>query len=174
MHITLCTIGFAGKSAEDFFRLLTEAGVQKVIDVRENRGGQLSGYAKHPDIEFFLRSVAGIAYVHEMRLAPSPDIRAAYRATRDWSQYEPAFLALMRERNVPGSLDADEFTGTVALLCSEAGPEKCHRRLVAELCAEHWRGQGHDIEIRHLVSERPQRKSRKARRGSHDDRIDSQ
>ncbi len=166
MHITLCTIGFAGKSAEDFFRLLTEAGVQKVIDVRENRGGQLSGYAKHPDIEFFLRSVAGIAYVHELRLAPSPEIRAAYRATRDWSQYEPAFLALMRERSIPGSLDAHEFSGTVALLCSEAGPEKCHRRLVADLCAEHWRAQGHTVEIRHLVSEKRKPTSEK-KRASH-------
>lgn len=171
MRITLCTIGFAGKSAEVFFRLLTEAGVQKVIDVRENRGGQLSGYAKHPDIEFFLGKVAAIAYVHELCLAPSPEIRAAYRATRDWSQYEPAFLALMRDRNIPGSLDPREFSGAVALLCSEAGPEKCHRRLVAELCAEHWRAQGHDIEIRHLVSERPKKKSRKARRAL-DDRTD--
>ncbi|MGH9792154.1 MAG: DUF488 family protein [Candidatus Acidiferrales bacterium] len=171
MRITLCTIGFAGKSAEVFFRLLTGAGVQKVIDVRENRGGQLSGYAKHPDIEFFLRTVAGIAYVHELRLAPSPEIRAAYRATRDWSQYEPAFLALMRDRNIPGSLDPREFSGAVALLCSEAGPEKCHRRLVAELCAERWRAQGHTVEIRHLVSVRPKKKSRKARRAL-DDRTD--
>src|SRR5712691_12718499 len=53
MNSTLCTIGFAGKTAEEFFRLLQEAGVTKVIDVRENRGGQLSGFAKFPDVAFF-------------------------------------------------------------------------------------------------------------------------
>lgn len=163
MHITLCTIGFAGKTAEEFFQLLSEAGVQKVIDVRENRGGQLSGYAKHPDLAFFLDRVGGIAYAHEPLLAPALEIRKAYRATRDWAQYEPAFLALMQERKVPAALDAQAFAGTVALLCSEAGPEKCHRRLVAELCAEHWRAQGHTVEIRHLQSPAAKETKRKSR-----------
>lgn len=161
MRITLCTIGFAGKTAEQFFTLLAEAGVKKVIDVRENRGGQLSGYAKYPDLAFFLDRVAGISYAHDLRLAPSPEIRKAYRASRDWSQYQPAFLALMRERDIPGSLEASDFAGNVALLCSEPGPEKCHRRLLAELCAAHWRAQGHDVEIRHLVSEPLRQPSRK-------------
>ena len=173
MKITLCTIGFAGKTAEEFFRLLTEAGVQKVMDVRENRGGQLSGFAKHPDLMFFLERVGRIAYAPEPLLAPSPEIRKAYRATRDWTQYEPAFLALMRERNIPASLDAQAFAGTVALLCSEAGPERCHRRLVAELCAEYWRAQGHTVEIRHLRC--PAAKETKRRNKSHaDDRADSE
>jgi hypothetical protein len=166
MHITLCTIGFAGKTAEEFFRLLAEAGVRKVIDVRENRGGQLSGYAKHPDLAFFLDRIAGIAYHHEPRLAPSPEIRDAYRATRDWSQYEPAFLVLMQERDIPASLDPGSFEGTVALLCSEPGPEKCHRRLLAELCTAHWQAQGHTTEIRHLesASRKPSRKRREKKK----------
>jgi len=170
MNILLCTIGFAGKSAEEFFRLLAEAGVQKVIDIRENRGGQLSGFAKHPDLKFFLDRVGGIAYAQEPLLAPSPEIRKAYRATRDWSQYEPAFLALMRARGIPAALDPQAFAGTVALLCSEAGPEKCHRRLVAELCAEHWRAQGHTVEIRHLQSPAAKAGRKGKRRG--DDRVD--
>jgi uncharacterized protein (DUF488 family) len=166
MRITLCTIGFAGKTAEQFFTLLAEAGVKKVMDVRENRGGQLSGYAKHPDLAFFLERIAGISYAHDSRLAPSPEIRDAYRETRDWSQYESTFLALMRERNVPASLDVNDFAGTVALLCSEPGPEKCHRRLVADLCAAHWREQAHEVDIRHLVSEvrRPARKASKVKK----------
>jgi uncharacterized protein (DUF488 family) len=166
MRITLCTIGFAGKTAEQFFTLLAEAGVKKVMDVRENRGGQLSGYAKHPDLAFFLERIAGISYAHDSRLAPSPEIRDAYRETRDWSQYESTFLALMRERNVPASLDVNDLAGTVALLCSEPGPERCHRRLLADLCATHWREQGHEVEIRHLVSEvrRPARKASKVKK----------
>lgn len=152
MHITLCTIGFTGKTAEEFFRLLTEAGVKKVIDVRENRGGQLSGFAKHPDLSFFLQRIAGIAYVHEPRLAPSTEIRKAYRTTGDWPQYEAAFLDLMRERDIPAALNPADFQGPVALLCSEPGPEKCHRRLVAELGAALWQSQGHTVQIQHLQS----------------------
>ena len=155
MDTTICTIGFAGKTAEEFFALLTQAGVKKLIDIRENRGGQLSGFAKYPDLAFFLQRIAGIAYAHEPRLAPSPEIRKAYRQSKDWAMYETSFLQLMRDRDIPGALEPLELDSTVALLCSEPGPEKCHRRLVAELLAEHLLGQGRALTIRHLIIEKP-------------------
>jgi uncharacterized protein (DUF488 family) len=152
MNYLLCTIGFAGKTAQEFLTLLKEAGVQQLIDIRQNRGGQLSGYAKHPDLAYFLREIAGIAYVHEPLLAPAPELLKSYRKTKDWAGYETAFLALMKNRGVPEILDTASWPSRIVLLCSEAGPEKCHRRLVADLIAMHWGGQGHDVEIRHLVS----------------------
>lgn len=164
MNITLCTIGFTGKTAEEFFRLLREAGVQAVVDVRENRIGQLSGYAKYPDIEFFLKNLGGISYRHEPELAPSPEIRDAYRKTKDWAQYEPAFLKLMRARRVIERFQAGAFSQTTALLCSEPGPEKCHRRLVAELLAERWRAERHNVEIRHLVAQAAPRTTRRKKK----------
>ena len=166
MEVTLCTIGFAGKTAEQFFSLLAEAGVRRVLDIRENRGGQLSGFAKHPDLAFFLQRLAGIEYEHEPRLAPTPEIRKAYRATKDWQQYEAAFLALMQERGFPGAVEVPLAGGTLALLCSEAGPEKCHRRLVAELLAEHLRAQGQAVEVRHLAVLKPRPKKRKQKQAS--------
>ena len=168
MQITLCTIGFTGKTAEEFFRLLADAGVRKVVDVRENRIGQLSGYAKHPDLEFFLQRIGGIAYAHEPLLAPSPPIREAYRASKDWAAYETAFLALLRERDVPAAILPAAYEGTVALLCSEPGPEKCHRRLVADLLAGAWRAQGHTVEIRHLVSQKPPRTPKRKRKAGNE------
>lgn len=161
MQSTICTIGFAGKTAEEFFRLLQKAGVQKVIDIRENRTGQLSGFAKYPDIAFFLERVAGISYSYEPRLAPSVEIRKAYRNGRDWALYETSFLDLMCKRRVLEDVDPSNLEGTVALLCSEPHPEKCHRRLVANLLAEYFRSAGHTVEIRHLFSEQPAKKRRK-------------
>jgi uncharacterized protein (DUF488 family) len=167
MRSTICTIGFAGKTAEDFFSLLQIANVKKVIDIREKRIGQLSGFAKYPDIEFLLKRVVGVAYTYEPALAPSSQIRKAYRQTKDWSAYESSFLQLMRERAVPQQIEIADFEGTVALLCSEPGPEKCHRRLVADLLAERWRSQGHTVEIRHLAAESaektPKKRSKKQR-----------
>ena len=151
MEITLCTIGFAGKSAEEFFALLTSAGVRTVIDIRQNRIGQLSGFAKFPDIAFLLDRVAGIGYRHEAALAPTPEILKAYRESRDWPGYEATFLGLMKERGVPEQIKAAGFAGVAALLCSEPGPEKCHRRLVAELLANYWRRQNLRVEIKHLI-----------------------
>ncbi len=166
MPSTICTIGFAGKTAEEFFRLLKEAGVQKVIDIRDNRIGQLSGFAKYPDLAFFLERVAGIAYAYEPALAPTPEIRNTYRRDKDWSRYECSFLQLLRDRGFPEQAVLSDFDGTVALLCSEPGPEQCHRRLVAELLAQHWRPQGHTVEVRHLFLGKPIRKKRKQARGN--------
>ena len=168
MHFTICTIGFAGKTAEEFFRLLQESGVRKVIDIREHRIGQLSGFAKYPNLAFFLDRVAGIAYAYEPMLAPTPEIRKAYRKSKDWSAYESSFLELMRERGIPEQVAPSEYEGTVALLCSEPDPEKCHRRLVAELLAEHWRSKGHTVEIHHLFTEKPLKSTKKKRRPRND------
>ncbi len=161
MTSTIFTIGFTKKTAEEFFRLLQDAGVQKVIDVRENRAGQLAGFAKHPDIAFFLDRVLGIEYLHEPLLAPSPEIRMAYRTTKDWQAYEKSFFELMGERKILESISPTQFEGNVALLCSESGPEKCHRRLVAEHLSKYWNTLGHNIEVRHLVIERPMARRQK-------------
>jgi hypothetical protein len=165
---TICTIGFAGKTAEEFFSLLKQAGVQKLIDIRENRVGQLSGFAKYPDIAFFLNRITGIGYAYEPRLAPSPEIRKMYRSTKDWPLYEASFLQLMRDRDVPRVLEPSFFEGTVALLCSEPQPEKCHRRLVAELFAQHLTPGGYSVQIRHLnIDKKGQSPQRKKRNSSH-------
>jgi len=163
---TLFTIGFTKKTAEEFFRLLEEAGVQKVIDVRENRVGQLAGFSKYPDLSFFLDRILGVSYEHQPLFAPSPEIREAYRKTRDWPQYEKSFLELMEQRKVLEEVKPEDFEGKVALLCSEPGPEKCHRRLVVELLARHWNGLGHQVEVKHLIVERPL--PRRKRRSSRD------
>jgi hypothetical protein len=163
MNSTLCTIGFAGKTAEEFFRLLHDAGVIKVIDVRKNRGGQLSAFAKFPDIAFFLDRLGGIAYEHEPLFTPSPDVRKAYRSSKDWPAYEAAFLELMRQREIPARCEPSRFEGTVALLCSEPTAEKCHRRLLAELLAEKFNGEGHSVKILHLSLDQPPPKPRKPR-----------
>ena len=160
MKSTLFTIGFTKKTAEEFFRLLQEAQVEKLIDIRENRVGQLAGFAKYPDLAFFLRKVAGIVYDYQPIFAPSPEIRDAYIESGNWEQYLTAFAQLRVERQVLEHADPALFEGRIALLCSEAEPEKCHRRLVAEMLAQHWIAQGHQIEIRHLVSPKPPRKTK--------------
>jgi len=61
------------------------------------------------------------------------------------------------------ALDPSLFEGKVALLCSEAEADKCHRRLVAEMLAQHWSSQGHAIEVKHLQSAKRQPRKKRAR-----------
>lgn len=164
MRSIFYTIGFTQKTAEQFFGLLAEAGVQKVIDVRENRAGQLQGFARFPDIAFFLQRIVSAEYVYEALFAPTPEIRNAYRSSRDWNQYEASFRQLMEDRRVLEQVQPEDYQGKVAFLCSEPTPEKCHRRLVAEMLAEKWNAVGHSVEVRHLVIPKPVRvKKRRVR-----------
>jgi uncharacterized protein (DUF488 family) len=170
MDSILYTIGFTQKTAEQFFGLLAEAGVRLVVDVRENRTGQLQGFSRFPDIAFLLNRIVGAEYVYEPTFAPSPEIRAAYRSTRDWNQYETSFRALMAERNAIELAKPDDYEGKVAFLCSEPFPDKCHRRLIAEMLAEKWKAAGHTVEVMHLVIPKPPRSRKK--RGERNDRAD--
>ena len=144
----LFTIGFTQKRAETFFELLRQHDVQRLVDIRLNPGGQLSGFAKQDDLPYLLSRLAGgCQYIHVPELAPTKEILGDYRSDSDWSRYVTRFEALMDERRVPEILNRAEFeTLTSCLLCSEPTPEQCHRRLVAERLAAHWP----DVEIIHL------------------------
>jgi uncharacterized protein (DUF488 family) len=146
--VEIFSIGFTQTSAEHFFARLTAAGVRQVIDVRLNTASQLAGFAKGRDLPFFLRAVADIDYVHEPLLCPTPEMLNDYKRRKQmsWAEYERQFLDLMRHRRVESTLDRERLRIPSALLCSEATPENCHRRLVIEYLAAHWPG----VSGRHL------------------------
>jgi len=147
MPAAVSTIGFTRTSAESFFGRLQEAGVRKVVDVRLHNSSQLAGFAKAGDLGYFLKTIGSIDYAHEPLLAPTEAMLRTYRTENGgWAAYEERFLALMAERRIesrltPGSLDG------VCLLCSEATPDHCHRRLVVEYLNRRWGGA---LSVRHL------------------------
>lgn len=144
--LRLYTIGFTKKSAEAFFGLLSKAGVRKVIDIRLNNSSQLAGFAKRDDLRFFLKAICGIDYVHMPELAPTAEILDEYRKNGgEWDTYEERFAELMSGRQIEKLLSKEE-ADRACLLCSEAPPEHCHRRLVAEYLRKKWG----DLEIVHL------------------------
>ena len=143
----ILTIGFTHKSAEQFFGALEHAGTRTVVDIRLHNTSQLAGFAKRDDLRFFLDRVAGIGYRHEALLAPTEEILTGYQKKAiTWADYEEQFDALLRERVVESRLDPAALDDA-CLLCSEAKPDQCHRRLVAEYLKEHWES----VEIVHLV-----------------------
>ncbi len=92
------TIGFTKKTAERFFALLKDSGVELLVDIRQHPGGQLAGFAKQEDLAYFLDRLAGCEYRHLAVLAPADEILADYRKDRNWSRYVARFEALMDQR----------------------------------------------------------------------------
>jgi uncharacterized protein (DUF488 family) len=144
----LYTIGFTQKTAREFFELLRTNGVRRLVDIRVNPSGQLSGFAKQEDLPYFLCELAdGCEYLHMPALAPTKEILKDYRADGDWPRYVTRFEQLMDERDIPNTLNRADFEAKPScLLCSEATPEQCHRRLVAERLVARWP----EVEIIHL------------------------
>ena len=144
--ITLFTIGFAKKSAREFFERLQRAGVKKLVDVRLNNASQLAGFTKMDDLAYFLQAIAGMGYEYRPELAPTKEILHGYKKKRlSWSEYEQRFTNLMAERRIEALLTPGELD-QACLLCSEPKAEKCHRRLLAEYLKSKWG----NVNIRHL------------------------
>lgn len=136
--IKLFTIGFTQKSAEKFFDTLIDAKVKRVIDTRLNNVSQLAGFTKRADLEYFLKRIGGIEYIHLLDLAPTKEILDVYKKNNgDWETYEKKFLKLMSDRSIENKVSPQLIDGS-CLLCSEAKPHYCHRRLVAEYLSNQW------------------------------------
>ena len=145
--VEVATIGFTKTNAESFFERLLENRVTKVVDVRLNNSSQLAAFAKSGDLAYFLKKIGGIEYVHMPLLAPSDSMLRAYKKEKgDWGVYQGLFLELMKNRQIEERLQPSTFA-RACLLCSEATPHHCHRRLVCEYLNEKWGG---ILKVKHL------------------------
>ena len=129
----LYTIGYERLLPGPLVHELRLAGVQRVLDVRYRPQSRRPGMSK-TRLGELLASV-GIAYEHRRALGTPPDIRVDYKAGRI-AAAAPAFRAHV-EGTAASELDAlaTELPHgpATALLCLEADPSCCHRRVLAEL-----------------------------------------
>jgi uncharacterized protein (DUF488 family) len=141
------TIGFAKKSAETFFARLMHAGVKRLVDVRLNNVSQLAASRR--------RRICGISQRLSATSITStfPNLRQLLKSLTRTRTRKMAignctrinFLDLIRARHIESTVAREVLDGG-CLLCSEAKPHHCHRRLVAEYLKEHWQ----DVEIEHI------------------------
>jgi hypothetical protein len=73
-------------------------------------------------------------------------LKAYKKEKGDWLLYEVRFRELMSERKIEKRFTPEMFEGA-CLLCSEAEPHYCHRRLVCEYLNDSWGG---PLTVRHL------------------------
>ena len=145
-EIHLFTIGFTQKSAEIFFELLLKNNIKRVIDTRLNNVSQLAGFSKKQDLAYFLKTIGGIEYEHNLDLAPTGDMLNAYKKKEiTWDGYEQEFKSLIKKRKIETKLTPDLLQES-CFLCSEAKPHHCHRRIVAEYLSDKFT----EVKIVHL------------------------
>jgi len=145
--LKLYTIGFSGKTAQQFFEILKKNKIDCLCDIRIYPNSGDAGFCNQTDLPYFLEEIANCRYKYCPELAPTERLLDEYHLNPDWDKYVSEFTQLMEERKIPFSLDRAFFKArNCCLLCFEPTPEFCHRRLVSERIKEHW----NDVEIIHL------------------------
>jgi uncharacterized protein (DUF488 family) len=130
------TVGHSTRTAEELVGLLAAHGVELLVDVR-----RFPGSRRHPqfgrDALAAALAEAGIEYRHEEALggrrsseagAASPNTawrNDAFRAYADYTATPPFRRAVWR-------LMADAESRRVVIMCAEAVPWRCHRRLITD------------------------------------------
>jgi uncharacterized protein (DUF488 family) len=136
---TLWTVGHSNRSIDDFLALLAGESIELVADVR-----RFPGSRKWPQYgrDALAASLAerGIAYEHfealggrRRQVAGSPNQAwrvAAFNAYADHMATSEFHQALMQLQTLAGER-------RTAILCAEALPWRCHRRLIADALLAH-------------------------------------
>lgn len=124
------TFGYEGRSTDELFSHLANAGVRTVMDIRHT---PISMYRPDLSKANLQRRVeaSGMAYLHYPECGVPKDIRAKAIAsgTRDtiWDWYDENVVTRFFERNLHWFLNQDH---PIAMMCMEHDPEECHRHRI--------------------------------------------
>jgi uncharacterized protein (DUF488 family) len=129
---TVWTIGYESLWPDALVAELSAAGVERVLDVRYRPQSRRPGMSKTRLAALLCEH--GIGYEHRRELGTPPDMRWLFHAGRT-AEAAAAYKAHV-EAETPEALDelAAEIGGAppTALLCLEADPAGCHRRVITD------------------------------------------
>jgi len=140
--MTLFTIGYEGLNVDDFMSLLSEYGIETVVDIRELPLSRKPGFSKKALANIL--NLSGFEYCHMVELGCPRPVREGYRADGDWTRYTTGFRKhLKTQENAIAELAGLAQSSACALLCYEADFNFCHRSMVADAVSKQY---GADIE----------------------------
>jgi uncharacterized protein (DUF488 family) len=135
MPKSLWTIGHSTRDLETFLGLLAGSSIAAVADVRRFPGSRRHPHFGGEALEAELKRV-GIGYLHLAELGGRRSTRAPGSPNTGWRV--EAFNAYADYMDTPefeaslGRLEALAEAKRTAVMCSEAVPWRCHRRLIAD------------------------------------------
>lgn len=133
--MNLYTAGYEGLSIEAFIARLKQAGIDKVLDVREYPLSRKKGFSKNSVAECL--AAEGIIYEHSRPLGCPKPIRKQYKEDGNWATYAREFRAYIRTQGtVLNELISSAAEQRICMVCYEADASFCHRSLIAEAAQE--------------------------------------
>ncbi|MFV0318700.1 MAG: DUF488 family protein [Microthrixaceae bacterium] len=133
---TIVSIGYEGRTLDEFVDVLRSNGVEVLVDVRLTPISRKKGFSKTA-LSAALQA-AGIEYRHEPALGNPKDNRDAFR--RGLASARTRYVRHLSNgasSNYEATVDSAR-TRRVALLCFERDHSQCHRSCITERAqAEH-------------------------------------
>ena len=126
------TVGYSGKTTEEFLHGIIQAKIKCLIDVRANAVSMYKPDFSKKNLNRIL-AAEGIEYLHLPDLGVPRDIRskAIGKNHRDdiWDWYDKHVAKKFGFRNLHRFFNLSEHP--VAFMCSELDPTSCHRHRLA-------------------------------------------
>jgi len=144
MDSVVYTIGHSNHSPDTFVRLLTEAKIEVLVDVRSNPGSPWTSYANPHDLKRILEA-AGIQYLYLGDvLGGRPNDLACYNPQTGKVDYQSIQNKESFQRGLSRLLKGLKKY-RICVMCAEEDPSSCHRNL---LVGESLRREG--VQILHI------------------------
>lgn len=142
------TIGYEGKSFENYLNKLIKKNIRLLCDVRENAFSRKYGFSK----KILSRTLEriGIDYIHMPNLGIASDKRRLLNSQADYDRiFHDYEVCTLKENKVSLNKLYNLFREyrRVAITCFEADCNMCHRKYVAKAMSQH---PGWKYEISHI------------------------
>lgn len=138
----LYTIGYEGRTLQEFINILLEHNIYVVIDVREFAYSRKQGFSKTMLCKSLNESE--IKYAHFKNLGSPKYIRDALHTNKDYNvffeQYEQYMLTQLDTINVLENALENHINKHFCLMCYEKKVTECHRKIIAEYLLEQCNG----------------------------------
>jgi uncharacterized protein (DUF488 family) len=132
-ELNLFTIGYEGKSIDDFLEILVNNEIHMIFDVREIPFSRKKGFSKAPLSEA-LKS-ENIDYYSFKELGSPKDIREELHRTNNYENFFKEYIEYLNNnpQNLESIINAINMNGdkNICLLCFEKDYNYCHRYKLA-------------------------------------------
>lgn len=136
----LYTIGYGGRSPDDFLELLRDNGIKTLVDVRLRPDrASMGAYVKSKDAAKGIEALLGRADIQYVSLV---ELGNVFLDFEDWEARYRRLLSQAGDLLTPRLL---QVPPPLCLMCAEKAAAQCHRAIIAEyLAAKGW-------EIQHIL-----------------------
>jgi uncharacterized protein (DUF488 family) len=145
----LLTLGHGTAGADELARLIREAGIEQLVDVRTVPKSRRHPHFRREELERWVPELSGSAYIWQPALG---GFRPVHRESSNVALRNPSFRAYADYMETDefgpalGDLLARAAGARTAVMCSESLWWRCHRRLISD-AAELL----HGVEVKHLM-----------------------